>query len=58
MSAYGSVEELIKLLNIYNDKEYINDKFMEWLNIYYGMLEIALNDTYNHFFDYHHLMMI
>lgn len=51
MSMYGSIEELIKLLNIYNDKEYVNDKFMEWLNIYYGMLEIALSDTYNHFFD-------
>ena len=51
MAMYGSNEELIKLLNIYNDKEYSNDKFMEWLDFYPDILNIALDNTYNHFFD-------
>lgn len=51
MAMFGSNEELINLLNIYRDKEYIKNNFLYWLHIYPGILDIIFKDDYRDLFD-------
>lgn len=51
MSVYGSAVELIKLLEIYNSKDYVESKFVEWLDVYPDIIDIMLTSEYNALFD-------
>lgn len=51
MAMFGSNEELINLLNIYPNKEYIKNNFLYWLHIYPGILDIIFKDDYRELFD-------
>lgn len=51
MAIYGSNEELISLLNIYRDKNYVNINFKCWLHMYPDMLNILFNNNYREYFD-------
>ena len=51
MAIFGSNEELINLLNIYRDKEYIKNNFVYWLHIYPDILNVIFNDNYRDLFD-------
>lgn len=51
MAIYGSNEELISLLNIYRDKNYVNINFKYWLHMYPDMLNILFNNNYREYFD-------
>lgn len=50
MAIFGSNEELINLLNIYHDKEYVNNNFSYWLHIYPDILHVIFRDDYRDLF--------
>lgn len=51
MAIYGSNEELISLLNIYRDKNYVNINFKYWLHMFPDMLNILYTNSYREYFD-------
>lgn len=51
MAIFGSNEELINLLNIYHDKEYVNNNFSYWLHIYPDILHVIFRDDYKALFN-------
>lgn len=51
MAIFGSNEELISLLNIYCDKEYVKKNFVYWLHLYPDMLDVIFNWNYRELFD-------
>lgn len=51
MAIYGSNEELINLLNIYRDKNYVNINFKYWLHMYPDILNVIFKDNYRELFD-------
>lgn len=48
---YGSNEELVRLLSMYPDKEYVNHNFLSWLNFYPDILNLIFNYNYIAIFD-------
>lgn len=51
MAMYGINEELLGLLNLYRDKNYVNLNFKCWLHMYPDMLNILYNNSYRQYFD-------
>ena len=51
MAMYGSNEELLSLLNLYRDKEYVKINFVYWLHLYPNILDVIFNWNYRDLFD-------
>lgn len=51
MAVFGSSEELISLLNIYHDKDYVTDHFVYWLQLYPDIFNIMFSDNYKELFE-------
>ena len=51
MAAFGSNEELIYMLNLYNSNEYVDYNFISWLYFYPNIFKVMLDPNYNQLFD-------
>ena len=52
MTAFGSGEELIESLKLYNNSDYVETNFISWLYYYPNIIfNIMLDYKYNHLFD-------
>lgn len=51
MANFGCNEELLNLLNVYRDKEYVKNNFVYWLHLYPDILNVMFIDNYRELFD-------